>query len=110
MIGFIFLDSGDAMLIRTTISSLVMLIIGISYFGETLTKWLILAFIIAIIGLALTIQPAFLFDTSIDDQISVVGLIIIFASAIFRALDKTVIKYTSKEGVTVHWFALQLIS
>ena len=110
LIGFIFLDSGDAMLIRTTVSSLIMLIVGVIYFDEKLTKWLILAFIIALIGLTLTIQPEFLFDISIDDQISIIGLVIIVASAIFCALDKTVIKYSGKKGVTLDWFALLLIS
>ena len=106
LIGFMFLDGGDAMLLRTTISSLLMLGSGILYFGELFTKWIALSLILAGVGLTLTIQPTFIFDSSVDNQISIIGLIFITLSAFFRASDRLLLKYSG--NLDVHWMAMLL--
>lgn len=110
-------NSGDAILIRAIITSVGNILIGVIYFKEQLTKWIIFSLILCIFSLILICQPSFIFNNlSIIDiksntnvkTMSFVGFLFILISGIFRVVNKSLIKL-SKTKYDTHWLGVLII-
>ena len=121
VIGLLYCDAGDSMLIRTTLTSFGVFIISVLKFGEKFTAMVFVSFIFAVGGLILICRPTFIFgstdvdgDHKIDpanpgaNQLPPTGLLLILASALFRILSKAIIKKSGK--LNVHWIVMNIIT
>ena len=121
VIGLIYCDAGDSMLIRTTLTSFGVFIIGVLKFGEKFTILVLVSFVFAVGGLILICRPTFIFgsadidgDHKIDpanpgaNELNPLGLMLILFSALFRISSKAIIKKSGK--LNVHWIVMNIIT
>ena len=92
MAALLYCDSGDAMMLRMTLNSFLGAVVSILFFKEAFTLWMVLAFVLGIVGLILICQPSFIFDTSTSDSISWFAILLVLLSSSSRTIDKTVVK------------------
>ena len=122
VIGLLFCDSGDAMLIRTSLSSFGVFIVSVLAFGEKLGIWVFIAFFFAFSGLLFVCHPPFTFTGEFDfdnddiqtvnfwsseaDGVSIWGVLMVSGSATFRIGSKYIIKRSGK--LKVHWLVMNI--
>ena len=76
IISLIYVESGDALLLKTTFSSFFSIILGVILFGERFTIIIFLCCVVSIGGLILICQPQFLFSSDNEsDGISWLGIV-----------------------------------
>ena len=109
VISLIYFDSGDAMVLRTAFTTFGGLLIGVLFFKENISKWIVLAFILALVGLLFIWQPNAIFSSSITDSNSISWQAFLFTliAAIFRVLAKSIMKQSG--NIKIHWMAMLMI-
>lgn len=104
VISLLYFDSGDAIVLRTAFTTLGALLVGIIFFKEHTSKWIILSVILIVTGIILIWQP---FSSNAKSIISFKAFLFTIMASLFRIINKSIMK---QSGIMkIHWVAMLII-
>ena len=108
IIALLYVEPGDALLLKTTFSSFSSIFLGIILFGERLTIIIFICGIVSVGGLILICQPQFVFSNENDsDSLSWVGILFVIFASLCTTMDRLILRYSG--DIQVHWLAMIII-
>ena len=110
LLALLYIEVADVMLIRTLMATIGLCIIGVIFWKENVSIYMIFALIIAFGGVIMVCQPSFIFGDTLN-EISWIGVIFILIAAFWRVLDKITIKLSKSQNneIDIHWLAVTIV-
>ena len=120
-IALLYCTGGDASVLYVGCVSVVSIIAGKFFFVDKINKFVIIALLLALVGLVLIIQPSLLFKNNLNSStVSYIGVIFTVVASFFNVGNKMFIKYSGylgnsknkndKSGTKIDWYCLSMMT